>query len=297
MATIRFLAGLVVERRTVRLPQGLFVGDPQCRLDPESCCGSNPDHEGCCWPAPPATLYAVRYASTAGLGVCPPVCVPLTYAPGPDAWYSTDLGLLMGGPADGLYLRLKCQDSAYTLHVVDDVDGSEGVIVQGTLSSGIEDSCDPFVVARDFRELNSSGVCEEGATYSYAVVEGSCDPDHPGSGPAGGKAPCNQTVSVNELAFGMKTGGCGCLPDAASYSGVTPGGPGNNGIWSTHSCEGNPNWYLDCVDGYYELTTHDGGITVALVSYVPSPFELVYDVTMTGSPCAGTARVTITSTG
>ena len=165
MATITFLRGIIVQRQTLGLPAGLTVSDPDCRENPQDCCESGASAAGCCWPRPPATLYAALYDPSEDCA-CLNACLTLTYNELADAWYSESLDGCGADPAPTL--RLKCVLGAYRLDVVGDDDV---ILVEGVASALFDPSCDPFLAAFDFSD-DGPHAC--GGTYSYLISESDC---------------------------------------------------------------------------------------------------------------------------
>lgn len=292
MSSIRFLAGLVVQKQILQLPTGLVVGPPDCLVNEQDCCQSG-GAAGCCFPRPPDHIWAWRTGASADCG-CVLDCVELIYDADRDAWYGGPIADVCGTTADVL-LRLKCILGAYHLDCVlrgatpadADLVGLEGVP-----SASVTFSCDPFLSAWDFDDP-APDVCAAEGTFNYLLSESSCSGSGGGGG-GGGQAPCDESAAPQVLSVSMKAGGCDCLPDVMNFQGSEFG---HGAAWTTLSCEANDTWFLDCVDGYYVLSTLSGGMVATLVSYSPTPsFELVYDVVVTSGTCppSGAARVTIT---
>jgi hypothetical protein len=157
----RTVVGIAVEKRTIRVPEGLYVGSQECRTDPEDCCADSrgsgdfpaPGGPGCCFPAPPERLYAHRYQQSSDCE-CIPDCVPLVYDGGRDAWYSEDVSDYCDYSPGPLYLRVKCVAGAYRFDVVD---GDDVVITEGVIQEGYA-SCDPFLLAACFDETPDTGL-------------------------------------------------------------------------------------------------------------------------------------------
>lgn len=202
--TIRYVAGIRVQKQTAQLPVGLAVGAAECRENPSDCCASG-GSLGCCFPRPPDVIYGWRLAATDGCG-CVERCVRLEYSAERDAWYSGPVAADCGVSAEAV-LRLLCEEGAYRLDVVEAGSSvaADFILLRGAPRGGVSPSCDPFLAAWDFDDPEPEACSAEGQ-FAYLLTEVPCD-EGSGGGGAGGTVesaccPGEQIPTTLACAFG-----------------------------------------------------------------------------------------------